>query len=164
MIPGRFCRTSINTVRSLTSVANPRLSFLPPTRTCITRNTTPALRRPVFPNRNFFTTMAVNTPYVTLNDGNKMPQVGFGLWKVDNDTCADTVYNAIKTGYRLFDGACGMYASFVASPDPHCRIHSCARKSPQTFSSAPAARKPCLLEDVMASNVQWAANPKFRWL
>jgi diketogulonate reductase-like aldo/keto reductase len=55
--------------------------------------------------------MAVNTPYVTLNDGNKMPQVGFGLWKVDNDTCADTVYNAIKTGYRLFDGACGMYNS-----------------------------------------------------
>lgn len=30
----------------------------------------------------------------------------FGLWKVDNATCADTVYNAIKTGYRLFDGAC----------------------------------------------------------
>jgi len=34
-----------------------------------------------------------------------MPAVGFGLWKVDNATCADTVYNAIKTGYRLFDGA-----------------------------------------------------------
>ncbi|KAF2846378.1 Aldo/keto reductase [Plenodomus tracheiphilus IPT5] len=49
---------------------------------------------------------SINTPYVTLNDGNKMPQVGFGLWKVDNATCADTVYNAIKTGYRLFDGAC----------------------------------------------------------
>ena len=29
-----------------------------------------------------------------------------GLWKVNNDTCADQVYNAIKTGYRLFDGAC----------------------------------------------------------
>lgn len=53
--------------------------------------------------------MAASTPYVTLNDGNKMPQVGFGLWKVDNATCADTVYNAIKTGYRLFDGACGTY-------------------------------------------------------
>jgi diketogulonate reductase-like aldo/keto reductase len=24
---------------------------------------------------------------------------------VDNETCADTVYNAIKVGYRLFDGA-----------------------------------------------------------
>jgi len=30
------------------------------------------------------------------------------LWKVNNDTCAGTVYNAIKSGYRLFDGACGM--------------------------------------------------------
>jgi len=29
--------------------------------------------------------------------------------QVDNATCADTVYNAIKTGYRLFDGACGMF-------------------------------------------------------
>ena len=35
-----------------------------------------------------------------------MPLVGFGLWKVNNSTCADQVYNAIKTGYRLFDGAC----------------------------------------------------------
>ncbi|KAI5997921.1 NADP-dependent oxidoreductase domain-containing protein [Pisolithus albus] len=29
----------------------------------------------------------------------------FGLWKVNKDTCADTVYNAIKAGYRLFDAA-----------------------------------------------------------
>jgi len=35
-----------------------------------------------------------------------MPLVGFGLWKVTKSTCADTVYNAIKAGYRLFDGAC----------------------------------------------------------
>lgn len=46
-------------------------------------------------------------PNIKLNNGFEMPQVGFGLWKVGNDTCADTVYNAIKTGYRLFDGACG---------------------------------------------------------
>lgn len=40
---------------------------------------------------------------------------GSRLWKVNNDTCADTVYNAIKAGYRLFDGACGMFCpiSFV---------------------------------------------------
>ncbi|KAF2652698.1 Aldo/keto reductase [Lophiostoma macrostomum CBS 122681] len=48
----------------------------------------------------------VNVPSIELNDGNKMPQVGFGLWKVENKDCADIVYNAIKTGYRLFDGAC----------------------------------------------------------
>lgn len=37
--------------------------------------------------------------------GQKMPLVGFGLWKVNKDTCADTVYNAIRAGYRLFDAA-----------------------------------------------------------
>jgi D-xylose reductase len=47
------------------------------------------------------------SPTLKLNSGHHMPQVGFGLWKVDNATCADTVYNAIKVGYRLFDGACG---------------------------------------------------------
>ncbi|KAI5124097.1 hypothetical protein M0805_000911 [Coniferiporia weirii] len=35
----------------------------------------------------------------------KMPLVGFGLWKVTKATCADTVYSAIKAGYRLLDGA-----------------------------------------------------------
>lgn len=42
---------------------------------------------------------------VLLSSGAKMPQVGFGLWKVPTNICADTVYNAIKVGYRLFDGA-----------------------------------------------------------
>ncbi|KXT17495.1 hypothetical protein AC579_3218 [Pseudocercospora musae] len=46
------------------------------------------------------------SPQIRLNNGKQMPLVGFGLWKVNNDTCADQVYNAIKTGYRLFDGAC----------------------------------------------------------
>lgn len=47
-----------------------------------------------------------SSPKIKLNTGHEMPQVGFGLWKVDKATCADTVYNAIKVGYRLFDGAC----------------------------------------------------------
>jgi hypothetical protein len=59
-----------------------------------------------------------NVPSLTLNDGNKIPQVGFGLWKVDNATCADQVYNAIKTGYRLFDGACGM-SDLLLGPKAH---------------------------------------------
>ncbi|KAJ5694909.1 hypothetical protein N7536_005321 [Penicillium majusculum] len=41
----------------------------------------------------------------TLASGKEMPLVGFGLWKVPKETAADTVYNAIKAGYRLFDGA-----------------------------------------------------------
>ncbi|TLS23454.1 uncharacterized protein PpBr36_05674 [Pyricularia pennisetigena] len=46
------------------------------------------------------------SPTIKLNNGLDMPQVGFGLWKVENSVCADVVYNAIKAGYRLFDGAC----------------------------------------------------------
>jgi len=48
----------------------------------------------------------MSSPTVKLNSGHSMPLVGFGLWKVNNDTCADQVYGAIKAGYRLFDGAC----------------------------------------------------------
>lgn len=43
--------------------------------------------------------------YVTLNNGMKMPLVGLGCWKIPNDVCAQQVYDAIKIGYRLFDGA-----------------------------------------------------------
>ncbi|KAG9235729.1 NADP-dependent oxidoreductase domain-containing protein [Amylocarpus encephaloides] len=42
---------------------------------------------------------------VKLASGYQMPLVGFGLWKVDQLTTADTVYAAIQIGYRLFDGA-----------------------------------------------------------
>lgn len=56
-------------------------------------------------------------PSIKLNSGHDMPQVGFGLWKVDNAVCADVVYNAIKAGYRLFDGACGK-----SQPLPPCTL------------------------------------------
>tara|TARA_R110000744_G_scaffold98626_8_gene190758 strand:+ start:812 stop:1756 length:945 start_codon:yes stop_codon:yes gene_type:complete len=35
-----------------------------------------------------------------------MPKVGFGLWKIPQDICADAVYEAIKAGYRHLDSAC----------------------------------------------------------
>lgn len=34
-----------------------------------------------------------------------MPLVGLGCWKIPNEVCASQVYEAIKIGYRLFDGA-----------------------------------------------------------
>lgn len=43
--------------------------------------------------------------YITLNSGNKMPLIGFGCWKVDPKDAPETIYNAIKTGYRLIDSA-----------------------------------------------------------
>jgi diketogulonate reductase-like aldo/keto reductase len=44
--------------------------------------------------------------YLTLNTGLKMPPLGLGLWKMDKACCAQVVYDAIKTGYRLLDSAC----------------------------------------------------------
>ena len=44
--------------------------------------------------------------YVTLNTGAKMPMEGFGVFQVtDYEVCKQSVLNAIKTGYRLFDTA-----------------------------------------------------------
>jgi D-xylose reductase len=42
---------------------------------------------------------------MTLNNGLKAPLVGLGLWKLPQASAAEQVYNAIKLGYRLFDGA-----------------------------------------------------------
>ncbi|KAI1820812.1 NAD(P)H-dependent D-xylose reductase [Xylaria intraflava] len=50
-------------------------------------------------------TMANQVHSQKLASGYSMPLVGFGIWKVPRETCADKVYNAIKLGYRYIDGA-----------------------------------------------------------
>lgn len=43
--------------------------------------------------------------YVGLNNGIKIPAVGFGTANTREDICETAVYNAIKIGYRLIDTA-----------------------------------------------------------
>jgi len=44
--------------------------------------------------------------YVTLSNGLKMPILGFGVFRVpDKKECSESVYQAIKAGYRLIDTA-----------------------------------------------------------
>lgn len=43
--------------------------------------------------------------HVTLNNKLEMPQLGFGVWQVDNDQAADAVTTALKTGYTSIDTA-----------------------------------------------------------
>ena len=43
--------------------------------------------------------------HIALPSGDRMPQIGFGCWKISADTCAEVVYQAIKAGYRLLDSA-----------------------------------------------------------
>lgn len=44
-------------------------------------------------------------PLLTLNDGRRMPQLGFGLWQVPAGQTAETTAAALRMGYRLVDGA-----------------------------------------------------------
>ncbi len=47
----------------------------------------------------------VHMEYVTLNNGVKMPILGYGTLKLPEATCADCVSEAIKVGWRLIDTA-----------------------------------------------------------
>lgn len=43
--------------------------------------------------------------YTNLNDGTKIPTMGYGVFCIPEEKCAECVLNALKTGYRHIDGA-----------------------------------------------------------
>ncbi|WP_044022773.1 aldo/keto reductase [Bacillus sp. SG-1] len=43
--------------------------------------------------------------FVTLNNGLKMPQLGFGVWQVENNQATAAVAKALETGYTSIDTA-----------------------------------------------------------
>ena len=43
--------------------------------------------------------------YVTLSNGVKMPQLGYGVYQVDKEECERCVLDALKVGYRHIDTA-----------------------------------------------------------
>ncbi len=48
---------------------------------------------------------ASNVPNIQLNDGNSIPQLGFGTYQVDANDTAATVLRAFEVGYRHIDTA-----------------------------------------------------------
>ncbi len=46
-----------------------------------------------------------DVPSLELNDGNAIPQLGFGVYKITDDLAADAVEFALETGYRHLDTA-----------------------------------------------------------
>ena len=52
------------------------------------------------------------SPLMDLQDGNTMPQLGLGVYKVDNNIAAPLVSHALQNGYRLIDTA-SMYENEV---------------------------------------------------
>jgi 2,5-diketo-D-gluconate reductase A len=51
------------------------------------------------------TTSSSSVPTITLNDGNSIPQLGFGVFKVDPDKTSRVVSEAFEVGYRHIDTA-----------------------------------------------------------
>ncbi|MGB3290567.1 MAG: aldo/keto reductase [Burkholderiaceae bacterium] len=49
--------------------------------------------------------MATTQNTVTFHDGRSAPQLGLGVWQVENDIAASTVSTAIEIGYRSIDTA-----------------------------------------------------------
>ncbi|MGU3400428.1 aldo/keto reductase [Brucellaceae bacterium D45D] len=47
----------------------------------------------------------MSIPTVKLNDGNQIPQLGFGVWQVGNDEAVAAVSEALQVGYRHIDTA-----------------------------------------------------------
>ena len=43
--------------------------------------------------------------YVTLNNGIKMPKLGYGVYQLSNEECERCVLDAISAGYRSIDTA-----------------------------------------------------------
>ena len=44
-------------------------------------------------------------PWIGLRDGNSLPQLGFGVWQIDNADCPRLVGEALRLGYRSIDTA-----------------------------------------------------------
>lgn len=49
--------------------------------------------------------MSDKQPLLTFNDGKRVPQLGYGVFQIDNDAAADAVATALETGYRSIDTA-----------------------------------------------------------
>jgi 2,5-diketo-D-gluconate reductase A len=46
-------------------------------------------------------------PLIDLADGQRIPQLGFGVWQIDNDDVVPAVTTALNVGYRAIDTAQG---------------------------------------------------------
>ena len=49
--------------------------------------------------------MSIQQSFITLSDGNVIPQLGLGVWQATQEQAANAVSEAIKSGYRHVDTA-----------------------------------------------------------
>jgi len=80
--------------------------------------------------------------YLTLNDGNKMPILGYGVYQVEPAEAQRCVEDAISVGYRLIDTAQAYQnEEGVGAAVKTALSGSGSYLSPQSFGSATQAKK-----------------------
>lgn len=67
--------------------------------------------------------------YITLNNGVKMPVVGFGVYQISKTDCEQAVVDAIEVGYRLIDTA----QSYFNEAEVGQAIYSCGLAREELF-------------------------------
>lgn len=63
------------------------------------------MKRKILEQRNMTTEFDFESKTVLLNSGYEMPIIGLGTWTQEDDTAENSVYEALKDGYRLIDTA-----------------------------------------------------------
>ena len=90
------------------------------------------------------TTKPAEIPTVRLNDGNKIPQLGFGVFKVDPAETERVVSEALEAGYRHIDTAAfynneeGVGRAIAASGIPREELFVTTKLWPTRFDDAEA--------------------------
>lgn len=91
-----------------------------------------------------------------------MPLVGFGIWKVPAENAADSVYNAIKIGYRHIDGAHDYQNSAQAGEGVRKAIKDGLVKREELFITSKLWNnyhaKPHVLEMAEYENKNWGVD------
>lgn len=91
------------------------------------------------------TTNPIAIPEVTLNDGNTIPQLGFGVFKVDPEAAEQVVSEALAAGYRHIDTAAfygneeGVGRAIAKSGIPREELFLTTKLWPTRFDDAEAA-------------------------
>ena len=49
--------------------------------------------------------MSYNVPNVKFNDGRSIPQLGYGVWQIEDEVAEKIVSTALEIGYRHIDTA-----------------------------------------------------------
>ncbi len=111
---------------------------------------------------------------ITLNDGTTIPQLGFGVFKVDPDATERIVSEALEVGYRHIDTAAiygnetGVGRAIAASGVPRKELYVTTKLWNDRQQDAPAALRESLdklqLESVDLYLIHWPTPEKDHYL